>query len=593
NVDRPKAMTLDSRDLAAMVRRLPDNHLNDRFIRQGVDDLQHGDYVAASRNFNRALKFDPANPNLHFLNALTYHLRAEAGDASQYDLAKAGYDITLRYDPGNYWAAYLQGEIMMRQENYRRAQDAFAYALLNAPNNVTILKALACASYFAQDLNVATKAIKRAAELAPNDDEIKYNQILINAAAGRFGAAEGDLSKYRHANPREDAYRMTHLVERLGDWRLFYKNKSYLRKAQYDSGDPLGGGSGASNDSSSGDTGGNPGNGAGTATASHPSHLPKMVLVDVVIIRSEEDHSTGKGVNLLSGLSMTLNGTLNFSTATNTSTGSAPSKTGTFTWNPTATLSSIAYSLNIFNDAYNRNEVLARPTLVALDGEQSNFFSGTVWHVEIAGSTYLAGSLVDEPVGIKVSVTPNFLSDDEIQFNVNASREFLENQSPSVSFNSFAQTTKNTVSANVVLKYNETLVLSGLSERETQKQSDGVPLLQDIPGIQYLFSHQSTLDYTRSVLILLTPRKPRYTYADGTDKIEPMADRDVKQPNLKELERREGWFRPASNLDAVFYHLRDGSFFREFRQGDLAVERWNEPHHLKRMIINTLNFLYY
>ena len=68
------------------------------------------------------------------------------------------------------------------------------------------------------------------------------------------------------------------------------------------------------------------------------------------------------------------------------------------------------------------------------------------------------------------------------------------------------------------MKFDDTLIISGLSEKETEKLNDGVPFLQDLPVLQHLFRHEDTLDFTKSVLILLTPRKPQYTHADGCSK---------------------------------------------------------------------------
>ncbi|KLN58929.1 hypothetical protein WH96_20270 [Kiloniella spongiae] len=587
--------TIESEELTSLMTELPGDRLNDPFIRAGVKSLQGGDYLEASSAFNRALKFDPTNPNLHFLNGLTYHLRAEKGDSSQYDFAKAGYDLALRYDSGNYWAAYLQGQIMVREQNYSKAQDAFAYALLNAPDNIIILKALASASYFAQDLVVAAQTIDRAAELAPDDQDIRYNRALIKAAVEKFDEAETEFAVYRDNASSFENVRIDRLSRRLEDWRRFHTEKPYLQKAQFSTNDLFSDGNNYGYSNSYNNDYSSDSNSNTDTTPTDPNKpvvIPEMALVDVVIIRSEERKQTNKGVNLLSGLNATLGGeTLSFN-KTDQFKGGFQS-TSSLTWAPTLSIASSAYSLNIFNDNNDRNEVLARPTLTTLDGEKSHFFSGAVWHVELNGVAGSEGSVTDIPVGIKLTVTPNFLKKDLLKLNVQASRSFIEARSSSAGFDNFSQTTRTTVEASVVLKYNETLVLSGLSERETEKLRDGVPLLQDLPGIQYLFSTKSTLDFTKSVIILLTPRKPRYTYADGTDKFEPTVDQKTEQPHLKKLEGRADWFQPASNLDAVFYHLNDGSFFQEFRQGDLTVERWSQPDRVSKMVTDTLKLLYF
>jgi type II secretory pathway component GspD/PulD (secretin) len=215
--------------------------------------------------------------------------------------------------------------------------------------------------------------------------------------------------------------------------------------------------------------------------------------------------------------------------------------------------------------------------------------------VELTGSAGSQGAVQSVPVGVKLEVTPKFFTAHEVELKVTAARAFIEGRSSDAGFNNFTQTTKNLVTANVTMKFGDTLVLSGLSEKETENLRDGVPLLQDLPGIQYLFSSENTLNYTKSIVVLLTPRKPRYTYEDGTEKIDLAnpADSNVDQTHLHELKKGTLWHKPAANLDAVFWHLKNGKFFKEFRSGDVRLEKWNYPHRLQRMTERAVQFLYY
>lgn len=205
------------------------------------------------------------------------------------------------------------------------------------------------------------------------------------------------------------------------------------------------------------------------------------------------------------------------------------------------------------------------------------------------------GSIEEVPVGIKLDVTPKFLGKDKVQLSVSANRAFIEGCSANAGFNNFAQVTKTTISANVAIKFGHPLVLSGLYEKESEKLHDGVPLLQDVPVLQYLFSHEGTLDFTNSVLILLAPHKPRNTHADGTamtDGANP-TDANAKLPNLDELKDRPDWIKPASNMDAVFQHLKDNRLFKEFRSGDVRLEKWQDELSLGLRIKRAVEFLYF
>ncbi|MBL6958749.1 MAG: hypothetical protein ISR52_07200, partial [Rhodospirillales bacterium] len=431
-------------------------------------------------------------------------------------------------------------------------------------------------------------SITKAAEIKPDDPDITYDSVMIKAAAGRLNEATTEMAVYNRLTDSKASFRKAHLSTRMGDWRRFHKKMPYLQLAQSTS-DIFGSKAATegvtvdSNDSSSSDS---------SSTAKKVS--TKMALVDVVIIRTEERLTTTKGVNLLSGLTATLGGTVTYNKI-NDYNQDTSTVTNNLTWAPTLTFASSAYSLNIFNDVNDSNEVLARPTLVSLDGKKSEFFSGAVWHVELTGSAGSEGAVQDIPVGIKLDVTPKFLSKDMVELNVSAARAFVEGRSATADFTKFAQTTKTLVTANVAMKFGQTLILSGLSEKETETVRDGVPLLQDIPVVQYLFSNESTVDFNKSVLILLTPRKARFTFEDGTEKVDRAmpSDKDVNQKNLKELKVRDDWFRPASTVDSVLYHLRNGKFFKEFRSGDVKMEKWDYPGRIERMIERTLQFLYF
>lgn len=617
--------------VASAMDTLPDQQLGASFVKAGIKELRLHNYPAAQAGFNRALKFDPKNSQLHFLNGLTYHLRAAAGDTSHEEYAAIGYELALQYDSANYWAAYQIGQLNFSNQLYRKAQDAFAYALLFAPEEPALIKALATASYYAQDLETAAVAIHKAERILPFDGYILRLASLVNAARGEISDAKAYLARYQEQLPEREKRRADYLQRRVKDWERFYL-RSRLNVAQSDTGADINYGDNTGDDDDSDepkpttsdilgkdntrlglnpsseeaddgenaddDEGFSAAENVGKAVSGGAGATPRrMAMVDVVIIRAEESLSTDKGVNLLSGLTATLAGTtysLN-STRTANDAGTGPNTlVNTFTYAPTLSVAA-TYSLNILNDNNDHNEVLARPSLVALDGKKSEFFTGSILHVQLTGVAGSEGTVADVPVGIRLSVTPVFLSDDSVELNVDAARAFLENRSDQIGFSNFTQITKTEVTAHVVMKFGDTLILSGLSEKESEKLNDGVPLLQDIPGLQYLFSHEDTLDYSKSVLILLTPRKPRYTYQDGSTKTDRSNPEDAQdeQPNLSELKSRPDWFRPRANMDSVFEHLKAYRFFKEFRTGDITLEKWNNPRDLSDRIKHAIDFLYF
>jgi Flp pilus assembly secretin CpaC len=140
----------------------------------------------------------------------------------------------------------------------------------------------------------------------------------------------------------------------------------------------------------------------------------------------------------------------------------------------------------------------------------------------------------------------------------------------------------------------ETLILSGLSEKETENVRGGVPGLQDIPGVQYFFSNESTRDFNKSVLILLTPRIPEYTFRPREVREKEEAARKDGGQVLNELKARyTDWFRPYPNWASVFRHLQQNALYRQFRTGDVSLERWDTQKNIEGRLSGALQFLHF
>jgi type II secretory pathway component GspD/PulD (secretin) len=143
-----------------------------------------------------------------------------------------------------------------------------------------------------------------------------------------------------------------------------------------------------------------------------------------------------------------------------------------------------------------------------------------------------------------------------------------------------------TTNANVVMKLGDTLVLSGLTERDSSTTRDGVPGLQDLPIIQYLFSSKQVTQIQNSALILITPRGPLYA-AQGERS-------DSESDSVKELRERLGFPKSLpANVEAIVNGLNDNELFRQFRQGDVSMERWERVNTTGERLRQALSFLYY
>lgn len=628
-------------------KKVPKDKLNTagrQLAAEGLKALDAKQYVKASELFNLAVKTDISNPYLHFLNGVAYQLRGMAGESALFPLAEQGYQMAVQFDNSNWLARYYSGLLAMHQREFGRAQKRFAEAALYAPNQPEVLYDLAVVSYYNRDPKTAAAALEGLRRQARDSDDpqLLRASAIVCAALNQPEEAQGYLERLRSVARDHDE--LGDAEQRVLTWLEAHRRHGELLKTagpaspqmpgtQMPSAQPMPSSAqmpGTPQMPGSQSMPGMPGSpyampgyppgtmpgtapgmpGANPAYPGMPAYgsgqfrsdfvEKQMVAVDVVILSTEEDNTDSMGVNLLDGLRIqfgntsTLTPGLSWGTNKSNDYVNPTNNTSTEVLTKLITIPAVNYSLNIANAAAIRNEVLARPTLVALGNQTSTFFAG----VDIIGAAVSAGQgssvQIQKEVGVKLSVTPEFLPDSLIKLNVVAERNFLAIPSTSVKFDFRLDTAKTMVNANVVMRFGETLILSGLSERDKSSDRDGVPFLQDVPVAQYFFSHNVKRDYYRSVLILLTPRKTQYTNrAEAPAADSSSAPATPEDSALAEFEEKyKSWYKSVPNTFLAMQRLEGSSLYREFRTGDLGQSYRGASSHQDRLS-SALRFLFY
>ncbi len=582
---------------------------------EGILALEDGRLEEASHFFNTALRLELNNSTLQFMNALTYHLMAKGGNAQNYAMAEQGYELAFKFDNTNVLAKYYLGLAYLDQRKFDAAQATLAAAAIMNEQDNEILYDLATASYFAGDPRTAKAALDKLSNLELSvADRVKMERasVLTNAALNMSSDTEKLLAKFErdpgvheflsqrvsawkryHAEAKDGLLHKASLASTAQSKSSYLSDRDAIQMAQaLPKGPRVPGIPGAKV---------TPRQSAEAAKSTKSDFVnSEMAVVDVVIVRTQEDVSTNKGMNLLSGLQLQFGNPL-----TNTSgfvwgrdkiddRTSTNSDTNSTTLSRLISIPAVNYSLNIFNTLDGRNEILARPSLVALANERSEFFSG----VDVVAAAVSGGDgssvSVNKQIGVKLSIMPEFLPEDRIKLEVQAERTFLTSPSSSVQFEFRLDTSKTNVTANVVMKFGETLILSGLSEKETENSRNSVPFLGDVPVIQYLFSKQAKRDFRKSVLIMLTPRRAQYVNRSAEE-------RERLEQNLSEFEksletfesRNKNWFVPTSTISEVIETTKTNSLFHEFRTGDFALENWNSRDTHEKRLRSAVDFLFY
>jgi general secretion pathway protein D len=550
-----------------------------------VSSLRKGDFARASLIANAALHRDPGRANLHILNGIAYEGLA-IGDPGQAILAEQGFRLAIKFEPSSWLGHYLLGRHLLARKKWGEAKAALAEALLLDPDQPDTLYSLAVAAYHNQESDIALGLVERLATVEGATPRV----LRLGAFAAASAGDEAQAYLYSEKlSAMLGAAEKAKLDARLGDWSSFYRRhreaaQPVSQPAEYT------------------DDGGyrvtltqygpDPQYPGAPAYRSPPPRTDdpeetaplseRMVVVDVVIIGTEENTATSAGINLLNNLSVQF-GDLGRPAAQfsyqRDSSGGLPTSSSQVV-SAAISVPAINYSLNIANAAFDRSEVLARPSLVGIDGKQSSFFSGLQVQAAAAAGSALGGSPIffEKDVGITLALTPTFIENNRVRLAVEAERTFLRPPSSSVEFSYRLETSKTKINATVVMNFGETLILSGLSEKETGRTKSGVPGLSNIPGLEYLFSRKTKSEFQKTVLILLTPRKPQYTWPA------PVAEDSAKRgSDLQELRERYGdWFKPYANASAIFGHLQDNALYREFRADDIKVEEWRDAKSFQR-----------
>lgn len=569
---------------------------------QALRFVAQSDLPRASKAINAAVQLDGRNSYLHFLNAFVYQLQAKQGDSKKNEMAVEGYRMALRLDPGNWIAQEFLGLAYLDLKQFARAKEQFAQVLLLAPDSVASMNGLMVSAYLTSDARMACAMADRLRQGANSPDATFLRSgVSVYSACGRFEAAAEMRQQLSAAGV--DGAMLERADQRMAQWHDFQRAGVEFSPAAAFTVTPRQEARPAAVPLPDYQTTRPPVATPAEPPAASPQPAPEnlpaasapdtspaadaagndMVLVDVVIISTQETVSTSKGVNLLNAL------TLQLGSAT------APAYSWTFDDSSVSrtvitkavTAPALAYSMNIANAANSQNEVLARPTLAAIEGLPSEFFAGVNVNAGVLSTSSLGSASVvpvDKRFGVRLAITPNFLPGGMVRMKVEAQRTFIIPNSSGGQFAYRFDISETSTDANVVMKLGDTLVLGGLTEKETSRSRDGVPGLQDVPGAQLLFSNKRESDFQRSALILITPRAPLYA---------ARAEGAVETAGERALRERLGFNAVASNAETITRYQAQSELFKQFRQGDVAMARWDRTATTAERLRQAVSFLYY
>jgi general secretion pathway protein D len=167
--------------------------------------------------------------------------------------------------------------------------------------------------------------------------------------------------------------------------------------------------------------------------------------------------------------------------------------------------------------------VLSTPNLLTLDnqkaeimvGENVPFVTGQTQNAATGGSSILT-SIDRKDVGIKLQITPQISSDDNVRLEIKQEISDIT-VTPGLNPNIVGpSTSKRSADTTVVVKDRQTMVIGGLIRDNLTTSTSKVPLLGDIPILGWLFKFKTTKIEKTNLMIFITP----YIIKDETEAAE-------------------------------------------------------------------------
>ena len=171
--------------------------------------------------------------------------------------------------------------------------------------------------------------------------------------------------------------------------------------------------------------------------------------------------------------------------------------------------------------------ILAQPKLMAMSGQNAVFQVGGEIPIRIA--TGFATDVVFKPFGTIVNFVARISDEGDILLTVNPEVSQPDFSSPVEGIPTFRTRRASTATR---LRNGETLVIGGLLQRARNELASGVPYLQDIPVVGYIFRHTTYMDSVTELMIVVTPRlvkplKPGTEMALPSDR-PPFSNEDIR-----------------------------------------------------------------
>jgi len=159
---------------------------------------------------------------------------------------------------------------------------------------------------------------------------------------------------------------------------------------------------------------------------------------------------------------------------------------------------------------------LARPSLVALNGQSASFLAGGQIPIPVPSSGSDSVSIEYKEFGIRLTLTPTIISHDRIALKVAPEVSELDfSNSVQIAGTTVPALTIRRTDSSISLADGESFVISGLISTSNSSQVDKFPGLGDIPVLGAFFKSSQIKREERELLMIVTPHLVRPLSAEA------------------------------------------------------------------------------
>jgi general secretion pathway protein D len=233
---------------------------------------------------------------------------------------------------------------------------------------------------------------------------------------------------------------------------------------------------------------------------------PLQVMIEVLIAEVRRDKSLSLGVDATLGETTISKGV--GTTATASTAGSTDAGLGDFALkvmkiggiNLDATLRAVAGKGDV--------SIVSRPVVLTANNQEAEIVVGSQRpFVQLSRSLPTDDGVRDQvvqykDVGTKLTVRPSISVDGSVELEV---KQEVSNATSETAFNAPVISTRS-VQTQLLIRDGQTVVLGGLTDKQKDVQTRGVPFLSSIPLIGGLFGHVTRQTTSTELFIFMTPR---------------------------------------------------------------------------------------